>query len=188
MINARRGVLFSSLVIATLVTTLSASAQTAPAPPAQLPHPCNTMPEARQFDFWIGQWDVTPWKVAAPTPAQRLGFNDVHPILEHCVLSENWRGARGVEGKSSNYYDRNLGKWRQIWVDETGGILDYTGEFRDGAMRFQGWTLDARGNRVEQKLTFFAIAADTVRQLFESSTDGGKTWTPGFDGRYVKRH
>jgi hypothetical protein len=26
-----------------------------------------------------------------------------------------------------------------------------------------------------------------VRQLFEQSADGGTTWTPTFDGRYVRR-
>jgi hypothetical protein len=154
---------------------------------ASIPHPCNSMPKAKEFDFWIGQWDVTPWAVAAPTAAQQMGFNDVHPILEHCVISENWKSARGGEGKSYNYYDTNLGKWRQIWMSDSGGALDYTGEFSDGAMRFVGWNKDAKGNRVEQKLTFFAIAPDTVRQLFEASTDGGKTWKSTFDGRYVRR-
>ena len=172
--------------IAVALTSVAAasSAQT----PKPIPHPCNTMPEAKQFDFWIGVWDVTPWQLAAPTAAQQMGVNDVHVILEHCVVSENWKGARGGEGKSYNYYDSNLRKWRQIWVDDTGSVLDYTGEFRDGAMRFAGWNLDAKGNRLEQKLTFFAIAPDTVRQLFEQSADGGKTWTSTFDGRYVKRH
>ncbi len=155
--------------------------------PGPIPHPCNTRPESKQFDSWIGQWDVTPWKVAAPTAAQQMGVNDVHPLLEHCAVSENWKGARGGEGKSYNYYDTNLGKWRQVWVDDSGSVLDYTGEFRDRAMRFTGWNLDAKGNRVEQKLTFFAIAPDTVRQLFEASADGGKTWTSTFDGRYVRR-
>jgi hypothetical protein len=40
---------------------------------------------------------------------------------------------------------------------------------------------------VEQKLTFFAIAPDTVRQLFEASSDGGKTWVSTFDARYTRR-
>jgi hypothetical protein len=43
------------------------------------------------------------------------------------------------------------------------------------------------GQRTLQKLTFFPIARDTVRQLFESSTDNGSTWTPGFDGIYVRK-
>jgi tetratricopeptide (TPR) repeat protein len=150
-------------------------------------YPCRSMPEAKQFDFWIGQWDVTPWALANPLPGQQIGTNDVHPILEHCVVSENWRAAGGGEGKSYNFYDTNLHRWRQVWMADSGGPLDYTGEYRDGAMRFAGWTLDAKGNRVEQKLTFFNIAPDTVRQLFEASTDGGETWTATFDGRYVRR-
>jgi hypothetical protein len=150
-------------------------------------YPCRAMPEAKQFDFWIGQWDVSPWAVASPLPGQQLGFNDVHPILEHCVVFENWRAANGGEGKSFNYYDTNVHKWRQVWMADSGGPLDYTGEYRDGAMRFTAWTLDAQGKRVEQKLTFFNIAPDTVRQLFEASSDGGKSWTPTFDGRYVRR-
>ena len=169
-------------------STALAGAQTAQPAPAQppLPHPCLTMTEAKQFDFWIGTWDVTPWQVAAPTPKQVMGVNEVYPILEHCVLSENWAGSRGGKGKSYNFYDTNLKKWRQIWMADSGGALDYTGEFRDGAMRFIGWNLDAQGNRLEQKLTFFAIAPDTVRQLFEQSSDGGKSWKPTFDGRYVR--
>ncbi|MEP6732983.1 MAG: hypothetical protein ABJE10_20235 [bacterium] len=172
------------VVVLQLSCAISASAQTTQ--PA-IPHPCDTMSKAKEFDFWIGKWDVTPWQLAAPTSAQQMGTNDVLAILEHCALSENWKGARGGEGKSYNYFDTNLGKWRQIWIADSGGVLDYTGEFRDGAMRFAGWNLDAKGNRVEQKLTFFAVAPDTVRQLFEASTDGGKTWKPTFDGRYVRR-
>ena len=107
-------------------------------------YPCRTMPEARQLDFWIGQWDVTPWQLATPQPGQQVGTNDVHPILERCVVFENWRATGGGEGKSFNYYDTNPRRWRQIWMADGGGALDCTGEYRDGAMRFTGWTLDAR--------------------------------------------
>ena len=178
----------AKIVLAVLVgaSPLAAPAQSAAPVPATR-HPCLSRPEAKQFDFWIGTWDVTPWQVKAPTPAQRLGVNDVHAILRHCALSENWTGARGMTGKSYNYYDPNLRKWRQVWVDDGGTVLDYTGELRDGAMRFEAWTLDPKGARMEQKLTFFPIAPDTVRQLFEVSSDGGKTWTSTFDGRYVRR-
>lgn len=149
-------------------------------------YPCRSMPEAHQFDFWIGKWDVTPWN-AIPTPGQPPGFNDVHPILENCIIFENWTAGVGGEGKSFNFFDTNIRKWRQVWMGDGGGSLDYSGEFKDGAMRFAGWTLGPKGERVEQKLTFFPIAKDTVRQLFEASSDGGKTWVVTFDGRYVRR-
>lgn len=176
---------FAALALVMTVASAAAAEAQSPAPPP-IPHPCNTRPEARQFDFWIGKWDVTPWQAPKPTPAQQMGVNEVYPILEHCVISENWRGSRGGEGKSYNFFDTNIGKWRQVWIADSGGALDYTGSFSDGAMRFTGWNLDPKGNRLEQKLTFFAVAPDTVRQLFEQSPDGGKTWTATFDGRYVR--
>lgn len=150
-------------------------------------YPCRAMPEAKQFDFWIGHWDVTPWALATPQPGQQIGTNDVEPILEHCVLLENWRAAGGGEGKSFNYFDTNLRRWRQVWMADSGGPLDYVGEYREGAMRFTGWNLGPQGQRVEQRLTFFSIARDTVRQLFEASSDSGRTWATTFDGRYVRR-
>jgi hypothetical protein len=188
--RARAGLVAGLLLMiagAARLTAQGTASSAGVAPPAPT-YPCRTAPEHHQFDFWIGVWDVTPWQAPAPTPQQKMGVNDVHPILEHCVISENWSGAGGGEGKSYNYYDPNLKHWRQVWVADRGGVLDYTGDYRDGAMRFLGWTLDPKGNRVEQRLTFFNVAPDTVRQLFESSTDGGKTWKSGFDGRYVRRH
>jgi tetratricopeptide (TPR) repeat protein len=142
--------------------------------------PCRTQPESRQLDFWGGSWNVS-------INGQQVGTNDVVPMLASCALQENWTDANGGEGKSFNFYDPNTRKWRQVWVADNGGVLDYTGEFRDGAMRFEGVTIDKAGKRTLQKLTFFPLSPDSVRQLFETSTDEGKTWTPGFDGLYVRK-
>ena len=57
-----------SVCVAALLVSARLHAQA----PNGIPHPCLTMPEAHQFDFWIGEWDVTPWQVKEPTPAQRL--------------------------------------------------------------------------------------------------------------------
>ena len=175
--------------LAALLCLASALDAQEASPPQQAPAPpsCESQPVRRQFDFWIGTWDVFPW--SAPDSARRqLGVNIITPIESHCALLEQWTDSRGGTGRSFNWYDRNLGNWRQLWIAQGGGVLDYTqGEFRDGAMRFRGWTLAPDGQRVEQKLTFFAIHPDTVRQLFETSTDSGRTWRPGFDGRYIRR-
>jgi len=40
---------------------------------------------------------------------------------------------------------------------------------------------------IPQKLRFENIAADTVRQVFEQSNDGGATWVITFDGLYIRR-
>lgn len=154
-----------------------------------LRYPCRTSPQARQFDFWIGEWDVTPFQMAPAPNLPLMGTNRIELQLEQCMIVENWTGGGpgGGQGTSINFWDTNRSRWRQVWVADGGSSLDYEGEFRDGAMRFQGWTLAPNGARVLQKLTFFAIHRDTVRQLFETSADSGKTWQPGFDGRYVRK-
>jgi len=157
-----------------------------------LRYPCRSQPEARQFDFWIGDWIVTPWAQPPGPNMTVLGANRIEAILEHCVLLENWTagpagGFGGRAGKSINFWDTNRRQWRQVWVADGGTSLDYAGSFTDGAMRFEGWTLRPNGGRVLQRLTFFPVSKDTVRQLFESSADSGRTWQPGFDGRYARK-
>ena len=149
-------------------------------------YPCRAGAEFHRFDFWIGEWNVSPWAQTGGDPAS-AGVNRVTTMLDRCGILEEWTGTAGDKGSSINFYDTNRGKWRQIWIADNGNSLDYEGDLINGEMRFTGWTKGPSGNRVLQKLTFFAIAPDTVRQLFESSSDDGKTWTSGFDARYVRR-
>jgi len=37
------------------------------------------------------------------------------------------------------------------------------------------------------RLTFSKIDENTVRQLTENSTDGGKTWNVGYDFKYTRK-
>jgi hypothetical protein len=133
--------------------------------------PCET-PEHRQFDFWAGEWTVT-------TPnGQTAGTNRITKIAAGCALLEEWTGARGMTGKSLNIYDASRGVWHQTWVDSTGTLLTIEGRFENGAMR-----LSSAGNRI----TWTPLDGGDVRQLWEQSKDGGKTWAVVFDGRYRKK-
>jgi len=73
-------------------------------------------------------------------------------------------------------------------VFDNGGVWEFTGEMHDGAMRFER-SLPSSGNGPAgvQRMTFFPVAKDSVRQYIESSTDGGKTWTPSFYSMYVRK-
>jgi len=135
---------------------------------------CKRRPEYAQFDFWVGDWTVT-------VSGGFAGTNHVEKTLSGCALIENWTGAGGITGKSLNVYDAASGKWRQRWMDETGRMTDYVGEFRDGAMRFE-----ATMNGNPARMTFTPLEGGNVRQLIEQSTDNGKSWTSTFDGIYAK--
>lgn len=138
-------------------------------------------PEHRQFDFWIGDWDVTTPNGAA------AGRNRIEPILGGCVLRESWTGAKGGSGTSYNAYDRQRGRWHQTWVDNGGLVLLLDGQFAGGRMVLSGETRDTTGAPVLNRITWQETGPGAVRQLWETSADGGKTWSVTFDGRYRKR-
>lgn len=142
--------------------------------------PCIYSAEARQFDFWVGDWDVFN------TQGQKAGTNTVQLFSDGCGLLENWTSTFGGDGKSINFYDTSTNKWYQSWIGTGGGALRYAGLFTDGAMRFEGETI-AGGKKTLQKLTFTKIDENTVRQLFENSADDGKTWTITYDLKYVRK-
>ena len=149
-------------------------------------HPCMHDPRFREFDFWVGDWDVRPTGQPPAGPAAR---NTVTLDDDGCVVTEHWTAPGGSVGQSFNLFDRAIGTWRQSWVDNRGGQHDYRGELKDGNMVFIGDTPAPNGQlgRVPTKLTFFHIAKDSVRQYSETSSDGGRTWVTAYDLMYVRR-
>jgi hypothetical protein len=150
--------------------------------------PCSG-PEYREFDFWLGDWEV---KNAA---GQVLGHNTIGKRHGGCVVFEEWRSAAGGTGSSFNLFDQATRRWHQFWVDASGtnwlssdrdgNPTTLRGGIEDGAMVLssQPETLPSIGLT---RATWRALPDGRVRQTFESSTDGGKTWTASFDGYYSR--
>lgn len=146
----------------------------------KLTRPCAFAPEYKQFDFWVGEWDVQ-------NNGQKAGTNRIERILDGCVLLENWTSGLGGTGKSFNFYDASMRRWQQTWVDSTGNVLNLYGEYKDNAIRFSGETRAQNGAKTLHRLIFFNLGADRVRQLWEQSTDDGKTWNAVWDGTYTRK-
>ncbi|BET68419.1 hypothetical protein ASA1KI_33370 [Opitutales bacterium ASA1] len=136
--------------------------------------------EVRQFDFWLGHWEVT-----TPDGAV-VGTNRIERILDGRVLQENWTGADGHTGKSFNLFDATVGKWRQFWVDASGLSLQLAGSLVHGAMVLEGDRLQD-GKRLRDRITWTPNADGSVRQLWEISRDAGASWSTIFDGLYRKK-
>ena len=52
------------------------------------PPPCDGA-SFRQFDFWLGQWQVLT------ADGKEAGFNRITAAERGCVLEERWRGSQG---------------------------------------------------------------------------------------------
>ncbi len=167
----------SAAVLLTLPSTGEALAQQ----PQQRPD-CSA-DEHRQFDFWVGEWEVT-----APD-GRKAGDNRISLILRNCVLLEEWTGAAGGTGKSFNVWDRTRKIWHQTWVDDAGTLLRLEGSLVDGAMVLEGTTRAADGSSVMHRVTWSRVgsAPDRVRQHWQQSRDGGATWDTAFDGLYTRK-
>lgn len=141
--------------------------------------PC-TGEEFRQFDFWIGEWDVTAGERSA-------GRNRVTSILDGCALFEEYTATGGqYAGKSLNIYDSTAGAWHQSWVDNQGLLLQLRGGLEDGRMVLSGERTDRDGNPVADRITWSPNGDGTVQQTWEVSQDGGETWNTVFDGTYAR--
>ena len=136
----------------------------------------------RQFDFWIGEWDVH-------TPEGRLaGRNVITAIVEGHGLREEWRGAGGLTGTSLNAWSDERQVWHQTWIDSSGTLLLLDGGLRDGAMVIEGDGRSDDGRAVRHRITWSTVEGDPdrLRQHWEMSDDAGRTWETAFDGRYER--
>jgi len=175
-----RAVVVAPILAAALVLAPSAGAQTpAPAPPP--PVSCAAQPQSHQFDFWVGEWDVTTLQ------GGHAGDSSVQKILGDCVVFENWHGARGGDGKSLNAYNAPLGRWEQFWVSSSGTVTEYR------ESRWVGTSLEltahvgASDAPTMLRMTFTPVDANTVRQFGERSKDGGQTWAAAYDLYYHRK-
>ena len=143
--------------------------------------PCQADERHHAFDFWIGKWDVL-------SGGQAAGTNNIQPILGHCALFEQWESASGGLGKSFNYYDPGHDHWRQIWISDSGTIIEFTGKARDGGIFYTAETVNpADGAVTHHKFEFTQNGDGSVRQFWATSTDDRETWNTIWDGHYVKQ-
>ena len=141
--------------------------------------PCSD-PAYRQFDFWIGDWNVT-------AGGQQAGTNSITRELAGCALQERWEGAGGSRGTSINFYDATSGAWHQNWVDNSGNHLVLKGGYADGKMVLSGQNTRLGGKTFLDRITWHNQQDGTVRQVWDVSEDGGETWNTVFDGLYTRR-
>jgi hypothetical protein len=134
----------------------------------------------RQFDFWIGTWDVHNAK------GDHVGENEI-ASNGPCYLLEQWRGDSGSRGASLNFVNPAGGKWTQDWVDNSGGRIEIQGEWSEGAMLLIGEHTLPNGTTRPFRGTWTPLEDGRVRQHFEEIQDAEAGWATWFDGYYTKR-
>jgi hypothetical protein len=141
--------------------------------------PCQK-PEYRQFDFWVGDWDVH-----SPN-GPSVGHNLVTLEQDGCLLLEHWTASSGGQtGTSFNYYDVRDKKWHQLYLDNSGNAGAFpamAGNLVDRKMVL----LTDENQMPVSRWTWYVLGPGKVRQMAEQSSDGKKTWNIVWDSVYAK--
>lgn len=171
------------LPIAVCVTTLflclvpgasSHADTTSTAPP-----PCSGL-EYRQFDFWLGTWALS-WEGGT-------GTNVISSEMGGCVIEENFTTSddQPFVGNSLSVYDARSKTWKQTWVDNSGGYLDFEGGMVGDSMILARSFVDTSGTTRWQRMVFFNIEHDSLDWHWMKSTDG-KTWELAWAIHYTRQ-
>jgi uncharacterized protein DUF1579 len=151
---------------------------------AAQPNPCAD-PQQKQFDFWIGEWNLT-WPGDKPGEVGH-GTNSIKRILDGCVVQESFSGADSMHlrGTSVSTFDARSNRWKQTWVDNEGGYLDFLGDFSNGQMILQREAV-RNGEKILQRMVWKNISVNELDWSWESSADGGKTWQVNWPIHYKR--
>ncbi len=133
-------------------------------------------PEYRQFDFWLGNWDVYEFD----GPDRVVAHANVRKILHGCAIMEDFKNSSGPEGMSFSAYDEHRKVWQQSWVSDRPQVLVIEGSAESNAMTLSGReAIDGGRSRLIRGV--WRKVEGGVRETAVTSLDDGKSWDPWFD-------
>ncbi|MCB8932881.1 MAG: hypothetical protein M9921_05200 [Fimbriimonadaceae bacterium] len=162
------------LQILAIGLAVAASGQT-PTPPA-----ATTYKGHDALDHWVGEWDVF-------MGGQKVGSSVIEKTLKGFGVTEHWTSARGGQGRSFFVFDAADGTWRQLWISDTGWIVQKTGKPIQGGISLEGESKYPSGKKTKSREKLTKNADGSVRQLIEDYDEATKKWTVAFDGKYVRK-
>jgi hypothetical protein len=152
--------------------------------------------EYRQFDFWIGEWDILNRN--RPTDESRWydtgGATDrVYPVAGGCGIVEHWRGHAYGEflvGFSLRAFNPTTGQWDLVLLWPSDGqprFGELRGGFRHNRGEFYSRGITAEGDTTFTRFTFSDITSETVMWQDGNSADGGRSWASTWIMEFTRR-
>lgn len=145
-----------------------------------------TSAEARGFDFWLGEWDVSP---SGSASGVTIAESSITLHDQGCVILEHWRPFGGGHGHSINGYDVRDGKWRQTWIDSNGQRNEFAGAIdAEGVLRLDVLGPPQQGQPAgRRRMNFQRLDQDTVRQWGDLAPEAGGDLVVEWDFTYRRR-
>ena len=154
-------------------------------------------PQYREFDFWIGEWDLNNrYRVNDQVGWRDIGSatNHVFPVAGGCAIVELWDGYLGpnhIRGFSVRAWDYVDEEWKLVlsWPQQNRpsfGML--SGRFRHGRGDFFSESRNADGGLVMTRYSFADITPTSLRWNDGTSLDSGRTWATRWIMEFQRRN
>lgn len=132
--------------------------------------PCSA-PEASQFDFWVGSWDLS-WNDTSH------GTNTMQKIMDGCAVNENFYDpAMKYSGSSWSMYNPQLKIWQQTWIDNQGGYIALSGKFENNEMTLTTQPQKLPNEKeIISRMVFYNITPANFDWRWESTKDNEASW------------
>jgi hypothetical protein len=146
--------------------------------------PCSADSNYQRLAFWVGNWDVVD-STGAHYATQR-----VRAVLDDCAITAEWTGRAGNKGLGLSAFDMRTGEWRQVYVSNqvpspSGVTVRKSDQSYSGpGVRFIQLVDPAAGILARSRVTIMPLDDHRAMQLFEDSSDGGKTWHTQFKAEH----
>ena len=130
------------------------------------------------FDFWVGKWEVS-WSEGDGKIGR--GTNTIIKTLDNTVVQENFKvdegNSKGYLGTSISVYNPLKRTWHQGYADNQGSNFNLIGERKGDKRIFKTEMVKQGEKQIFQRMVFYNITENSMDWDWESTQDGGKTWT-----------
>jgi hypothetical protein len=144
--------------------------------------PCAANPENRALDFWLGEWTISA-PGGSPNATSRVTLE-----LDKCVVFERWNGGSGHTGENLFAYSADDKSWHGMFADNEGRVHVFLdGTAAPGSAEFSGPSRGPQGETILNRVTIHRVGDGRVEQVWQKSSNDGKTWTTVFRGEYTRK-
>jgi hypothetical protein len=134
--------------------------------------PCRSL-DHRRLNHWIGRWYI------ATEEGRLRGESSVTATVGGCALWEEWHGVSGGNGRSISAYDSAAGRWRHLFVNDTGVVVEAEGLPAGDSIII--WSVTHISEPTPGQSERWVWTTSAVSHHVEISTDSGATWRIAFD-------
>ena len=142
-------------------------------------------PEGQQFDFLIGDWEVTATRYkedGSPLFQYKAGWNAKY-LNEGRMIVDDFKAYAPTGQAVSSYvtlrtYSEATHRWEMAGLSalQPAASAEWYGELKDGEMLLDAIGKDPAGNMVKTKIRFFNVEKNSFSWESKVSRDEGETW------------